>query len=334
MERALQTRYSSCVVLLSIALAVGIGVLVLAANLFVDGAAATARHFGLSPLLIGMLIVGFGTSVPEMLVSALSALDGASGIALGNAWGSNITNIALILGVSAVVRPITVRSGVLRTELPILLVVTLGAGAVVFGMGIGRLDATLLLIGFLAFVLWSVLSQGRKMDDPLATEVSETPAATRPRPFGLSVLYLVVGLALLIVASRAIVWGAVGLARAAGVSDLMIGLTVVAVGTSLPELASSVAAARRGEDEIAFGNVIGSNLFNTLAVVGIAGAIRPIHVDRLAAVRDYPTMLFLTVMLFVVGFARRGRIGRVTRPEGMVLCILYVAYILLLVGSG
>ncbi|NBF40423.1 MAG: calcium/sodium antiporter [Spirochaetes bacterium] len=321
-------------VLFSIALAVGIVALVLAANLFVDGAAATARHFGLSPLLIGMLIVGFGTSVPEMLVSALSALDGASGIALGNAWGSNITNIALILGVSAIVRPLAVHSRVLRTELPILLVATLATGVLILNLGIGRFDAAALLAAFLTFVLWSVLSQRRTVGDPLATEVAETANATRPRPIGRSVLYLVLGLALLILASRAIVWGAVGLARAAGVSDLMIGLTVVAVGTSLPELASSVAAARRGEDEIAFGNVIGSNLFNTLAVVGIAGAIRPIHVDRLAAVRDYPTMLFFTVMLFVVGFARRRRIGRVTRPEGMVLCTLYVAYIVLLVGSG
>ncbi|MFP4375315.1 MAG: calcium/sodium antiporter [Spirochaetaceae bacterium] len=314
----------------SVALVLGIAALVAAAQLFVDGAAAVARHFGISPLLIGMLIVGFGTSMPEMLVSALSALDGASGIALGNAWGSNITNIALILGVSAIVRPITVRSRVLRTELPILLVVTLATGVLVFDLGIGRLDATVLLVGFLGFLGWSVLPRGGEIDDAFAAEVAETATTAPARPIGRSVLHLVVGLALLILASRAIVWGAVGLARAAGVSDLMIGLTVVAVGTSLPELASSVAAARRGEDEIAFGNVIGSNLFNTLAVVGIAGAIRPINLDRAAAVRDYPTMLFFTAMLFVVGFARRGRIGRVTRVEGVVLCLLYLAYIALL----
>ncbi|MFP4614156.1 MAG: calcium/sodium antiporter [Spirochaetaceae bacterium] len=317
-----------------VALLLGIAALVAAANLFVDGAAATARHFGLSPLLIGMLIVGFGTSMPEMLVSALSALDGASGIALGNAWGSNITNIALILGVSAIVRPITVRSRVLRTELPILLVVTLATGVLILNLGIARFDAAVLLVGFLVFIGWSVLSRGGEIDDAFAAEVAETATTAPARPIGRSVLHLVVGLALLILASRAIVWGAVGLARAAGVSDLMIGLTVVAVGTSLPELASSVAAARRGEDEIAFGNVIGSNLFNTLAVVGIAGAIRPINLDRAAAVRDYPTMLFFTAMLFVVGFARRGRIGRVTRVEGVVLCLLYVAYIALLARSG
>ncbi|MFP4068150.1 MAG: calcium/sodium antiporter [Spirochaetaceae bacterium] len=317
-----------------VALVLGIAALVAAANLFVDGAAATARHFGLSPLLIGMLIVGFGTSMPEMLVSALSALDGASGIALGNAWGSNITNIALILGVSAIVRPITVRSRVLRTELPILLVVTLATGVLILNLGIARFDAAVLLVGFLVFVGWSVLPRGRESDDAFAAEVAETANAAPARPIGRSVLHLVGGLALLILASRAIVWGAVGLARAAGVSDLMIGLTVVAVGTSLPELASSVAAARRGEDEIAFGNVIGSNLFNTLAVVGIAGAIRPINLDRAAAVRDYPTMLFFTAMLFVVGFARRGRIGRVTRVEGVVLCLLYLAYVALLARSG
>jgi len=279
-----------------------------------------------------MLIVGFGTSAPEMLVSAVSAIDGAPGIALGNAWGSNIANIALILGVTALVKPVTIQSRVIRTELPILLGVTAAAGVIVFDGTLGRIDAIILMVLFALFLFWSVRFQRVDITDPLADEaVHEVSVTVSDRPVWISVVILGVGLVLLVLGSRGVVWGAVGIARTAGISDLVIGLTVVAVGTSLPELASSIAAIRKGEDEIAFGNVVGSNMFNTLAVVGIAGIIAPFEVERLSLVRDLPVMAGLTVLMLLFGIGRGGGPGRINRFEALFLCLVYVAYLATLV---
>ncbi len=308
------------------------------ADRFVMGAAGTARVLGMSPLLIGMLVVGFGTSAPEMLISAISAAQGASGIALGNAWGSNIANIALILGISAVVHPVAVRSRILKIELPVLTAVTAVAAVQVLDGMIGRIDATILLVGIIGLVGWSVYESRSSRADLLATEIAaasltgsattpDTAPATGESVLRSHILWLVVGLAVLVGSSRVLVWGAVGLATAAGISDLVIGLTVVAVGTSLPELASSVAAARRGEDDIAVGNVIGSNLFNTLAVVGIGAMIRPILVDPMVLSRDLPVMAGLTLLLFVLGIGWRGRPGRINRWEGALLLTMYGVYL-------
>nr|MDA3949827.1 calcium/sodium antiporter [Spirochaeta sp.] len=325
-------------------LLVSLGVLIKGADVFITGAVATARHFRVSPLLVGMVIVGFGTSAPEMLVSTMSAVEGASGIALGNAWGSNIANIALILGVTALIRPVTVQSRVLRTELPILLGVTVLAGVQVIDGSLGRWDAVLLLVLFAGFLFWSIRFQRAEPTDPLADQVvrevmsdggedgGEDPGGRvlggpRVQPVGRSVVILVIGLVLLIGGSRGVVWGAVGLARAAGISDLIIGLTIVAIGTSLPELASSIAAIRKGEDEIAFGNVVGSNMFNTLIVVGLAGVIRPFPVERMSLVRDVPVMVGLTVLMLLFGIGRRGRAGRINRVEAAVLCLVYAGYL-------
>jgi cation:H+ antiporter len=297
----------------------------------------------MSPLLIGMLVVGFGTSAPEMLISAISASQGASGIALGNAWGSNIANIALILGISALVHPVAVRSRILKIELPVLAAVTVVAAVQILNGEIGRVDAAILLAGIAGLVGWSIYESRSAHADMLAREIVGAGAGAdrgdAPPPAGFSesgptlathILWLVVGLVVLIASSRILVWGAVGLATAAGVSDLVIGLTVVAVGTSLPELASSVAAARRGEDDIAVGNVIGSNLFNTLAVVGIGAMIRPIAVDPAVLTRDLPVMAGLTLLLFIVGIGWRGRPGRINRWEGALLLSVYVGYVALI----
>lgn len=320
--------------LFALALIGGLAILIKGADLFVDGAAATARHFHVSPLLVGMLIVGFGTSAPEMLVSAISAIDGAPGIALGNAWGSNIANIALILGITALVKPVRVQSRVIRTELPILLGVTVVAGAIVLDGTLGRIDAVVLLALFALFLFWSVRFQHIDTTDLLAAEaVREVPAAVPERSVWKSVLILGMGLCLLVLGSRGVVWGAVGIARAAGISDLVIGLTVVAVGTSLPELASSIAAVRKGEDEIAFGNVVGSNMFNTLAVVGIAGVIAPFGIERVSIARDLPVMAGLTVLMLLFGIGRRGRPGRINRYEATVLFLAYVAYLAVLIRA-
>jgi cation:H+ antiporter len=314
-----------------IAVVFGLALLVWSADRFVEGSAATARHFGMPPLLIGMVIVGFGTSAPEMVVSALAASQGNPGIALGNAYGSNITNIALILGVTALISPIAVHSQVLRKELPILAVVTALAAWQLWDGEITRLDAIVLLAVFGGLMAWTIWQGLRKKEDALGSEM-EQELDVRAMPIRRAVFWLVVGLAFLIVSSRILVWGAVEIAHGFGISDLFIGLTIVAVGTSLPELASSVIAARKGEHDIALGNILGSNLFNTLAVVGIAGTIQPLVVGPEVFNRDILVMAALTLSLFVIGYGFRGP-GRINRIEGALLLVCYVGYTAYLVST-
>ncbi|MCI1069267.1 calcium/sodium antiporter, partial [Actinobacillus pleuropneumoniae] len=260
----------------SLAIVIGLILLVWSADKFVEGAASSARHFGMSPLLIGIVIVGFGTSAPEMLVSASSALKGASGIALGNAYGSNITNIALILGVTALIKPIIVASEVIKKELPMLILITLVSAYMLFDAQVTQIEAVILLIIFAVYMGWTIWVALRSKNDTLA----QTESLNEERlPIGKALFWVVIGLLFLMASSQLLVWGAVEIAKYFGVSDLVIGLTIVAVGTSLPELASSIIAARKGESDLALGNIVGSNLFNTLAVVGIAGAIEPMQVE-------------------------------------------------------
>lgn len=307
-----------------VAIILGLALLVWSADRFVEGAAASARHFGMPPLLIGMVIVGFGTSAPEMVVSALASAQGNPGIALGNAYGSNITNIALILGLTALLSPIAVHSQVLRKELPILIAITALAAWQVWDGHIGRMDASVLLIVFAVLMGWSIWQGLQKKVDTLGNEI-EQELIVHAMPLGRAVFWLVIGLLLLIVSSRILVWGAVTVAQGFGVSDLIIGLTIVAIGTSLPELASSLIAMRKGEHDIALGNVIGSNLFNTLAVVGIAGMIHPMQVGAEVFNRDIMVMSALTLTLFVFAYGFRGP-GRINRIEGGVLLACFVGY--------
>ncbi|WP_460941438.1 calcium/sodium antiporter [Parahaliea aestuarii] len=309
----------------------GLVLLVWSADRFVEGAASTARHFGMPSLLIGMVVVGFGTSAPEMVVSALASSQGNPGIALGNAYGSNITNIALILGVTALISPIVVHSQVLRRELPILVVVTALAAWQLWDGAITRLDAIVLLGVFAGLMAWTIWQGLRKSTDALGSEM-EQELGVRAMPVNRALLWLVAGLALLIVSSRILVWGAVEIAHGFGVSDLIIGLTIVAVGTSLPELASSIIAARKGEHDIALGNILGSNLFNTLAVVGIAGAIHPLAVAPEVFTRDILVMAALTLSLFVLGYGFRGP-GRINRIDGAVLLACYLGYTTYLIST-
>ncbi|SDE64889.1 calcium/sodium antiporter [Desulfuromonas thiophila] len=309
-----------------VAVIVGLLLLVWSADRFVEGAAATACYFGMPPLLIGMVIVGFGTSAPELVVSAISAVQGNPGIALGNAYGSNITNIALILGLTALLSPIAVHSQVLRKELPLLSLMTLLAASQLFDGQISRADALVLLLVFALLMGWTIWQGMKKKTDALATEMEQELVA-HTLPLQRALLWLAIGLVLLIVSSRLLVWGAVAIAQQFGVSDLIIGLTVVAVGTSLPELASSLMAVRKGEHDIALGNVLGSNLFNTLAVVGIAGAIEPLAVGAEVLRRDVLVMALLTLSLFVFGYGFRGPgKGRINRCEGAGLLTVYLGY--------
>jgi cation:H+ antiporter len=315
-----------------IAIVIGILILIWSANRFVDGSSALAHHFGMPPLLIGMVIVGFGTSSPEMIVSVQSALQGSPGIALGNAYGSNITNIALILGLTAIISPITVKSRILRNELPLLSLVTILSAWVVYDGQITRWESILLLALFFLLMGWSVKQGMSKNPDALAVETEESLAIAHLEPKK-AVWWMLFGLVLLIGSARLLVWGAVDIAHTLGVDDLIIGLTIVAVGTSLPELASSLAAIRKNEHDIALGNVLGSNLFNTLAVVGLAGSIHPMEVGREIFTRDMVVMGTLTLSLFVIGYRFPYGKGRINRFEGILLLSAYIGYTTYLISS-
>jgi cation:H+ antiporter len=304
----------------------GFALLVWSADRFVDGAASTAKHLGMPSLLIGILIVGFGTSAPEMVVSAIAAYEGNPGLALGNAIGSNIVNIALILGITAIVAPIAVNSKIVKKEIPLLLLIVLFTGYLLLDNTLTLFEGVILLAGFFALVLWSVFaafrSRGDSFEDQMDIELNEDIMSLK-----VGIMWLVFGLILLIASSRLLVWGAVGVANSFGVSDLIIGLTIVALGTSLPELAASVMAARKGEHDIAIGNVVGSNMFNLLAVIGIAVIIAPMNSIPLEVLqRDWTIMLLLTIALFVMAYGFKGRNGRINRVEGTILILCYAAY--------
>lgn len=315
-----------------IAVVVGLIVLVWSADRFVDGAAGLAKHLGMAPLLIGMVVIGFGTSAPEMVVSVLASMDGNPSLALGNAYGSNITNIALILGITALLAPIQVKSQVLRQEIPWLLGVTLLTAALLLDFTVSRWDAVILLAVFSGYMGWSIYTGMQSKNDALEQEYTAELAQAEHSP-GRAVFWLLLGLVLLIASSRALVWGAVNIAQAMGVSDLVIGLTIVAIGTSLPELASAIAATRKNEHDLALGNVLGSNMFNTLAVVGLAAAIKPMTLEDLVLYRDWPAMMLLTLLVFGFGFSRRGQ-GKIQRWQGGVLVLCYLAYTLYLLKTG
>ncbi len=327
-----QTRDGRTVLLNLVAVLGGLALLMWGADRFVLGAAASARNWGVSPLIIGLTIVGFGTSAPEMVVSAVAAWQGNTGLAIGNAVGSNIANIGLIIGVTALIVPLHVHSGILKRELPVLLAVMTLSLLLLLNGTLGRLDGIILLSVLAVLILWVTrLGINNRAADPMVSEYAEeirSDLSTRN-----ALLWVVIGLGVLLASSRLVVWGAVGIAQTFGVSDLIIGLTIVALGTSLPELAASVASARKGEHDIAIGNVIGSNMFNLLAVLGLPGVIRPGPVDPAVLTRDFPVMFGLTIGLFLMAYRIRTP-GRINRLEGAILVVSYLGYQLLLYCSA
>lgn len=302
---------------------VGLIVLVWSADKFIDGAAAAATHFGLSPLLVGILIVGFGTSAPEMVVSAFAAFDGNPGIALGNAYGSNITNIGLVLGVTTLLYPLSVGSRIVRREIPLLILVMLLSFGFFYDELINRTEAVIMLMVMLVLLIYNAFYSNK--NDNLAAELDASGELVSGEPLLKSLLSLLIGLLLLLVSSHYLVKGAVGIAEAFGVSDLVIGLTVIAIGTSLPELAATIAAARKGESDIALGNIIGSCMFNALAVVGIAGIIRPVMIEPIFLSRDFVASAILLIMLWLFTFGIRGQ-SMISKKEGGALLLGYIAY--------
>lgn len=310
----------------------GFILLVWSADHFVEGAAATAKYAGMPSLLIGMVIVGFGTSAPEMVVSAMAAIDGNPDLALGNALGSNIVNTGLILGITAIITPILVQSKIVRKEIPLLLLISLALGYFLWDGALTRVESILLLVGFFTLIGWSIYSAMKGKGDILEGEMDQE-LAEHAMPIKKAVFWLVLGLVLLIVSSRVLVWGAVSIAEALGVSDLIIGLTIVALGTSLPELAASIIAVRKGEHDIAIGNVVGSNMFNLLAVTGIAGVISPMtNLSSDVLSRDWLVMMGLTLALLFMAYGFRDA-GRINRFEGAGLLVAFCAYNVWLVSS-
>lgn len=313
------------------AVLIGLMLLVWSADRFVIGASAVARNLGVSPLIIGMTILGFGTSAPEMLVSGMAAWGGNPALGVGNALGSNIANIALVLGFTAIVAPMVVRSEVLKREFPLLfLVMGVAALLLIDGM-LSRVDGLILLSGVVVMLWWMIrLARQEKGagQEPLSAEFEgEIPD---DMPMGKAVFWLVLGLLVLMGSSRLLVGGAVEIAEHFGVSDLIIGLTIVAIGTSLPELAATVSAALKKEHEMAIGNVIGSNLFNLLAVLALPGIIMPAALEPEVMSRDFVVMSVLTVALFLMAYGFKGKDGQINRIEGAVLLSAFVGYMVAL----
>ena len=311
-----------------IAMIIGLAVLVWSADVFIDGATDLAVKFNMPSFLIGVLILGAGTSAPEMVVSALSAWAGSPDLALGNAYGSNIMNIALVLGMTAFISPILIRRTIIKQDIPLLLAMTaLGAWQLADGM-LSRLDGIVLIMALVAVLLTQVVLALRQHAPAEPVAAANEVQATK------ATLSLIIGLAVLILSSRAIVWGAVELATLWGMSELLIGLTIVAIGTSLPELVASVVAARRGEHEMALGNIIGSNLFNTLGVVGLAAIIHPLDVDPDILSRDFLAMALITVLLLVLAVVAYNRSGSLGKGGGLVLMASFIGYTGWLISSA
>ena len=312
--------------LFSLAIIGGLIILIWSADRFVEGAVASALKIGMTPMMIGITIVAFGTSAPELIVSATAAFEGASNLAVGNALGSNIANIALVLGITALVSAIPVTRGILKIEMPILITATLLATLFIMDATLTFWDGIALLILLTASLLaLAKLASGG--NNGTADEIAETALMSSAKAYGL----LGFSIILLLGSSHLLVWGAEGIAKALGVSDLIIGLTIVAIGTSLPELAASIASAMKNQHELALGNIIGSNLFNLLAVLAIPALVHPPEIDASALYRDYGVMLGLTIGLALLAFCNhlfeKPYIGKFA---GILLFSSYVVYLAVL----
>lgn len=312
-----------------IGIVAGIALLVWSADRFVLGAAATAQHLKVSPLVIGLVIMGFGTSAPEMMVSSLAAFENSPGIGIGNAIGSNIANIALVLGFTALIMPITVRSEILKREFPLLLAVTAGAGLMLLDYSLDRLDGIILFSSLILLMAWLIHTNREKSgEDTFPPEVEEEI----PDEMSLqsALLWTLGGLVVLLLSSRLIVWAAVEIAHAFEVSELIIGLTIIAIGTSLPELAASITAARKQEHDMAIGNIIGSNLFNILGVLALPGLILPSAIESEVLTRDFLIMAGLTVALYLMSTLFSSEQRAIGRIQGAILLSSFFGYLWLL----
>jgi len=312
-------------------LLVGFVALVWSADKFLSGAASTAVNFGIPKIIIGLTIVSLGTSAPEIIVATFAAIEGNHLLAVGNAIGSNIANIGLVLGVTAIITPLAFSRNVRRKELPWLIGATLLTLALLSDRDLSMPDGLILLFG-LAIILWQLLVSSRNADpenDPLQEELNDIPVMSN----GMSLFWLVVGLAILLVSAQILVYTAVNIAQMFGVSELIIGLTVIAIGTSLPELAATVGAALKGHPEIAIGNVVGSNILNILAVLAVPALLGGVDINHVVLWRDAGMMTALTMMLALFAYGVHSR-AVITRFEGAVMLAAWIGYNLLLIHQA
>ena len=312
-------------------LLVGFVALVWSADKFLSGAASTAVNFGIPKIIIGLTIVSLGTSAPEIIVATFAAIEGNHLLAVGNAIGSNIANIGLVLGVTAIITPLAFSRNVRRKELPWLIGATLLTLALLSDRDLSMTDGFILLFG-LAIILWQLLISARNADpenDPLQEELNDIPDMSN----GMSLFWLVVGLAILLVSAQILVYTAVNIAQIFGVSELIIGLTVIAIGTSLPELAATVGSALKGHPEIAIGNVVGSNILNILAVLAVPALLGGVDINHVVLWRDAGMMTALTMMLALFAYGVHSR-AVITRFEGAVMLAAWIGYNLLLIHQA
>lgn len=307
-----------------IAVTLGLALLVWSADSFVDGAAIIARNLGVSTLIIGITIIGFGTSAPEILISLFSVFDDTPDLAIGNALGSNIANIGLILGATALFIPLSFSSKLINREFPILLLATALMVWALWDTGLNFTDG-ILLLGFLTLSLGYLVYFHKtdkndlvslELDQEIPRDVSTSQALIRTS----------IGLVVLVASSKLLVWGAVNIATYLGISELIIGLTIVALGTSLPELAAAIAGARRGEPELVLGNIIGSNMFNSLAVIGLPAVLTDFTFSPIAITRDLPVMVGLTILIYLLSRFPRASFSSITRLKGLVLLSIFMLY--------
>ncbi|CAD2223363.1 putative calcium/sodium:proton antiporter [Pseudoalteromonas sp. 3J6] len=306
-------------------LILGFAALVWSADRFVYGAAALAKNFGVPTLIVGLTVVAMGSSAPEMMVSASAALANKTDTAVGNAVGSNITNILLVLGITALLRPLSVSSSTLRREIPLVLLVSIATWYIFSDNYFSFFEGAALLFGFITFIggLIFVSLRAKNQDDPFVSEAcDEVPDNV---PTKKAVFWLVVGMILLPVSSHFLVGSAVDIAKYFGLSNLVIGLTIIAIGTSLPELAASIAGVLKNEDDLALGNIVGSNIFNILAVLPLAGLINPSVIDASVANRDVIIMIGATLALIAMSLNFRGQ-RRINRVEGGLLIVAFMIY--------
>lgn len=303
---------------------VGIGLLVFSADRFTAGAAAIAEHLNVSKIVIGLTVVAIGSSAPEMFVSATAALSDSSGIAIGNALGSNIVNIAVVLGLTIILKPLEVHSKIVNRELPLLVIVTLASGLFMLNAHLSRIEGILMLLALAGYLFWltTIALKQRKGDQLVEEIVQELPESM---PLGRAIIWTIVGLGLLTASADMLVTGAAALARMLGVSDLVIGLTVIAIGTSLPEMAASIAAAAKKEHEMLIGNIVGSNIFNLLGVIGLSATLSPQALNHHVIHRDLPSMLVITLVLYGICH-KTDKASQLNRWHGTLLLLTYVAY--------
>lgn len=302
----------------------GFSLLMWGADRFVHGAASAARNFGIAPLLIGLTVVAFATSAPEILVSVVASLQHQSGLAIGNAIGSNIVNIGLVLGVTALIRPIKLESATLRREMPALLAVSLLTVSLFLDSYLSRIDGIVMLTGLVIVMIWLArLGIRSAANDPIKRDFeAEIPTDVSTN---MAIVWLVIGLGTLLIGAHLMVDGAIGIAKLVGVSDVVIGILVVSFGTSLPELAVSLASALKGEYGLAIGNIVGSNIFNLLAVIGVAATIEPSALAPTVLSLHIFVMVAFTLVLFAMTYDYDGK-SELSRLEGLALLIAFIAY--------